>query len=299
MRPFASLDPVSLRAFYFAAQSLHFTRAAKAAGLTQSGVSQHIQKLEQELAAPLFHREQRKIRLTENGLELQRYVEHYLDGIDQLQERLSLHRQELSGLVRYAMPDSCLYTPHFPQLLQARNAQFPGVSLKVTICPSEEVVELLRRRDIDFGFVSKPLEHPSLELRHFATEEFLLVNARKIALADPKQAAKLPFVSYPGMEDLYAHWMSEAFPRHRIPGPHELNVVAEVNSLKGALLMAAGGAGSLFVQRHCAQELLREKKLHAHPLPAANKIYIASLRGETAPGRVRRVIQAFEEMKKA
>ena len=114
MRIFNKLDETSLKAFYFAAETLSFTQAAKAAALTQSGISQHVARLEEQLQVSLFHRAGRKVSLTGPGKRLKKFVETYLDNVDGLLEEVRGETQDIVGLVRYAMPNSCLLTPHFP-----------------------------------------------------------------------------------------------------------------------------------------------------------------------------------------
>ena len=46
MREFRDLDTTAMKAFYHAATTQNFTEAAQRAHMTQSGVSQHIAKLE-------------------------------------------------------------------------------------------------------------------------------------------------------------------------------------------------------------------------------------------------------------
>jgi DNA-binding transcriptional LysR family regulator len=56
-----------IRYFIRAAELLHFTHAAESLYISQPTLSIHIQQLEEELAAPLFIRTGRQVRLTEAG----------------------------------------------------------------------------------------------------------------------------------------------------------------------------------------------------------------------------------------
>lgn len=57
-------------------------------------------------------------------------------------------------------------SPHFPLLLKARNEKFPSIGLKVTLCPSDDVIHKLLNAEIDFGFVTKHTGHPSVTFGH-------------------------------------------------------------------------------------------------------------------------------------
>ena len=56
-----------LQTFIIAAETESFTRTAEQIGLTQSGVSQHISALENDLGRALFERGANSITLTEFG----------------------------------------------------------------------------------------------------------------------------------------------------------------------------------------------------------------------------------------
>jgi DNA-binding transcriptional LysR family regulator len=128
MRNFNKLDINSLKAFYYSAETKNFSKAATLSGFTQSGISQHVSKLEEELDVKLFRRGQRGVEITEAGILLKKFADGYLDSIDHLMQELDYKVSDLSGIVRYGMPSSCLKTPHFPLLLQARK-DFPKIDL--------------------------------------------------------------------------------------------------------------------------------------------------------------------------
>jgi DNA-binding transcriptional LysR family regulator len=93
------------------------------------------------------------VQLTDAGLKLKLFAERYLDQLDELFDGLHSEGQDLKGLVRYAMPDSCLMTPHFSPLLQKRKS-FLNINLRLTLCDSQTVTEMLLKSEIDFGFIT-------------------------------------------------------------------------------------------------------------------------------------------------
>lgn len=300
MRDFQKLDPNALKAFYYAAESLNFTKAAERAALTQSGISQHVAKLEDELGVNLFQRSGRKVQLTTAGLKLKSFAEAYLDQIDRIFESIRNEGESLQGLVRYAMPDSCLMTPHFSILLEQRK-NFPGVRLRVTLCESEKVTELLLNGDIDFGFVTHRSTHKDIEAREFVREEHVLVGnseaqVRNLNLKDLKESN---FVSFPGMDVLFDNWRSVFFPKSLMVLP-DLSICGEMNSLSGAITMAVNGVGLGVFPRHCVEAQLKRKELFAFQpeKKVENPIYIIQPRVKYPTARVSRVLDAFWKMKK-
>lgn len=79
-----------LVAFEAAARHLSFTRAADELALTQSAVSRQVASLEEHFGVPLFHRLHRALRLSDEGVALQRAV---LPALQQLHDVNTALRQ--------------------------------------------------------------------------------------------------------------------------------------------------------------------------------------------------------------
>ena len=63
-----------LQQFLSLAEQLHFGRASIASNISVSALSRNIRQLEQETGAELFHRDNRSVSLTPNGLQFQQYA---------------------------------------------------------------------------------------------------------------------------------------------------------------------------------------------------------------------------------
>lgn len=303
MREFKYLDPLSLKAFYAAATTQHFTRAAESCNMTQSGVSQHISRLEATLNVDLFVRSGRSVILSDAGLKLKNHIETYLDQTDEIFESLQREKFSPSGRVRYAMPASCLMTPHFTQLLE-RQPDFPQIDLDVTICHSDEVIQLLTANKIDFGFVTKRFESPDLHLTEFAHEEYVLVgsDAKDLKFSEAADLLHKKFISYPGMNELYDLWFESAFGKRKAIHFDQLRISGNINNLPGAITMARHGLGIGVFPRHCVYKELTQKQLSAHTVKnretALYPIYLARRRQARPLRRVETVLDIFMQMKK-
>ena len=102
---FNRLDPRLFKAFLAAANYENFTVAAKKAAMTQSGISQQVAKLEEQIKLPLFKRINKSVQLTPVGKKLILYINSYLEQMDQFFSTVENEELGYAGLVSYAMPN--------------------------------------------------------------------------------------------------------------------------------------------------------------------------------------------------
>ena len=86
----------SVRAFEAAARTENFTAAAAELGMTQAAVSYQVKSLEERLGAPLFVREQGRVRLTPLGARLLPALSSAFDAIE---TAFASHREEDESLL--------------------------------------------------------------------------------------------------------------------------------------------------------------------------------------------------------
>ncbi|MTI44279.1 LysR family glycine cleavage system transcriptional activator [Roseibium hamelinense] len=86
----------AIRAFEAAARLLSFTKAGSELGMTQAAVSYQIKLLEEKLGFPLFHRNARRIELTDKGKQLSLKV---IDAFEALREAFYDVRNENDTLL--------------------------------------------------------------------------------------------------------------------------------------------------------------------------------------------------------
>jgi regulatory helix-turn-helix LysR family protein len=90
-------DTVLLRTFAAICDAGSFTRAAREVNLTQSAVSLHVKRLEDQVGSRLIMRNTRGVRLTEHGEILLSYARRILALYKEAEHRLS---RDSGGLVR-------------------------------------------------------------------------------------------------------------------------------------------------------------------------------------------------------
>jgi LysR family transcriptional regulator, transcriptional activator of the cysJI operon len=298
----ARLDPKCFKAFMAVVAEGSFSSAAHSAAMTVSGVSQHIANIESALSAPLFVRTSSGCKLTEQGQRFHGFVKSYSNLLADLFEDLSTSQNQLFGVVRYAMPPSCILSPHFPMLLQ-RRLDHPGLELSVSLQPNADVLRSLQEAHIDFGFVTERVAGPSFQYQAFCQEEYVLVGPDK-ALMDQINADNFMhqrFVLYPGIDVYINFFLRHCFPQlQQVDARSIHHVSGRITTIEGGIMMTAGGLGISVFPRHCIQHLVDDGKLHIYePMvsrPLLNDIFIVTHAQTPLPRRVKSVIQWFIDM---
>lgn len=298
---FLRVDPRYFKAFFAAAEYENFSIAANQAAMTQSGISQHISKLEEQLGVPLFMRGSKSTVLTKEGRALLNYIRTYNDSIQSLIETVHKEQNSLEGLVSYAMPPSCLLSPHFPMLLE-RRLSHPELELKVQLMPNDNILPLVIDGKIDFGFVTEKVEHPMLSYRNFCDEEYILVGSdlTQMQSINASNLVQQKFITYPGMGVYFNYWVERFFPDANYISDRSLHHAGEMNSIEGAIHMVVGKLGISVFPSHCVHQQMADGLLYAYKDqntdPLLNTIHIVTRKQPEPPTRVNTVIGWFMDM---
>jgi DNA-binding transcriptional LysR family regulator len=145
------IDIDQLRTFIAIAETGSFTRAAEIVHKTQSAVSMQIKRLEERLDRPVFARDGRASKLTEDGERLLDYARRIVKlNIEAL---AAFSDQELSGRVRLGVPDD--YADRYlPEIMARFSRAYPGVELTVVCEPSIALVDRIEANDLDLAIVT-------------------------------------------------------------------------------------------------------------------------------------------------
>jgi len=132
---------LSIEAFVRVAETQCFSEAARQLGVSKSVVTARVQQLEDFLAAPLFHRTTRSVRLSEVGDVFYKECADLLGRADALVEHARDLRGTPSGLLRvHALPGFVL--GHLAQVLRQFQDRFPSIVLDLVV--NDSVVDPVR-----------------------------------------------------------------------------------------------------------------------------------------------------------
>lgn len=296
-----NLELYPLRIFCQVLQDQTFSAAAKSLRVSQPTVSQQIAKLESELGVRLFQRVGHEIVPTEQARELQRFALPLLEDVRVFSERMNQGLASPRGLVRYAMPESCQWTPHYRKIMSQISA-FPEIQFRIGIQPTDTIIQDLLEGRLDFGFIVGERAHPELRFEKFADEAYSAVASKTVffdALKDPKRIAGLRLITYPGWELFFTSWAKKhgvySAWKARPPEPS-----VQIGTLAGAIHAAQEGAGVAIIPTHCiAGELDRRDLLEwkTKGVVASHPVYLVRRTGEKLPRRAELVIELLKTAK--
>ncbi len=147
----ALIDVDQLRTFIAIAETGSFTKAAEVVNKTQSAVSMQMKRLEERLERPIFARDGRASKLTEDGQRLLDYARRIVKlNVETL---AAFSDAELSGRVRLGVPDD--YADRYlPEIMARFSRAYPGVELTVICEPTTDLLERIDANEIDLAIVT-------------------------------------------------------------------------------------------------------------------------------------------------
>lgn len=141
-----------LRAFLAVAQHRHFTHAARAIGLAQPALSQHIAQLEDELGVRLFERTRRGALLTEPGNSLVPRAERVLAELAAARSDARDHGDLVRGRVVLGTIAS-LASLRLPAVIARFHRQHPGIEIALREGHSGPLAAMLATGAIDIAML--------------------------------------------------------------------------------------------------------------------------------------------------
>ena len=180
------------QAFVTVVDSGSITSAAERLGISVSGVSRALNRLEQKLGATLLRRTTRRLELTEEGKTLLEHCRRILAAVEEAEEAMLDRHNQPQGRLRINAAPSFMQFVIVPLIGEFR-ASYPGITLELDT--HDRFVDLLEQR-VDLAIRIGELEDSSLHARLLGYSPLRL-------LASP---AYLERAGVPqSIEDLQAH----------------------------------------------------------------------------------------------
>ncbi len=174
------MDLSALTIFQAVVRENGVTRAAAKLNRVQSNVTTRIRQLEEDLGAPLFIRDGRRLVLSPAGATLLPYAERLLALADEARHAVAENRPR--GRLRLGTMESTAAS-RLPVALAKYHQCWPDVSLELVTGVTQSLIERVRNFDIDAALIARPVHADTLPDTQFSSvpvfrEELVLITPR-------------------------------------------------------------------------------------------------------------------------
>jgi len=263
-----------LTTFITAAECGNFRRTAELLYISQPSVTVHVKQLEKELGVQLFHREGKKIKLTEEGkrylVHATRLLEVYQQGVEDLTSFSQGYTRKLTLGISPLIADTIL-----PYVLKSYTKQYPEVEISVKIIESVDIEQAVLKEEVDLGLSCLSSSHPNLISELLSKDRVILVaphDGRDAESAPPLDEEEVLTTNYlithnhPGYWDLLCRMVKSKYPCVR------MMKVSQVHITKRFIVEGLGVSflPTSTVRRELLEGRLLEVDCHTIQMPEAN-----------------------------
>ena len=230
-----------LRYFVRTAEVLNFSQAAKSLYVTQSTLSQQIRQLEQELDTVLFLRDSHSVVLSEAGERLLPYAKQTLQSAEACVDHVRDLKEMLSGSLNIGITYS--FAPILTETVKDFIKLYPNVKLNIWYKTMEELMTMLRKKELDFVLAFKPsVPYAEIESHILFDNHLSVIMSRNHPLAFEKSLPLEEILPYSIAMPSKGMQARNAFDRF-CPGAFgKLNVRVELNDVNTLLELVRGSS---------------------------------------------------------
>ncbi|MGZ6479732.1 MAG: LysR family transcriptional regulator [Bdellovibrionales bacterium] len=249
----------TFRVFLTVYEQRSMTQAATQLHLTQSGISQHIRGLEEELGFELFERVGKKLFPTAKAAEL---YSRGKKGVSEIEAALKdIQRKEESprGAVRLGMPVEFGNNVVIPELSKM-GAKYPDVDFAITLDFATTLSGMVLRGELDFALIDRFDVDPSLKAETVASETLLLCGLKSyVKKFGPVKYttgyfSQLNYVDYKTGEPVVRSWFRHHLHRHNI----NIRTRAHIFDVQGISKFIQSGLGVGILPDYVVSKLLAD-----------------------------------------
>ncbi|MGN0839051.1 MAG: LysR substrate-binding domain-containing protein [Pyramidobacter sp.] len=159
------------------AEEKSITKAASKLYIAQPALSQCVQKVEKELAVPIFIRSTTGVKLTKGGEFFVSFAKRVLFEEKQLNKKIGDYKNSENGEVKigFTGTQATYLLPYFLPKFQER---YPLINVSFIEAKSQEVENMLVDAELEIGILHPPVSSVELETFELSTDELVIVPRR-------------------------------------------------------------------------------------------------------------------------
>ena len=278
------INQVWLKTFCTLVEVGQFTQTAEKLFMTQSGVSQHIKKLERQLDIALLVREGKSFSFTDAGEQLYQKGQELLRSSEEL-EKLIKQDEVYQGRIKIASPGS-VGLKLYPYLLEIQQARTKLV-IDYIFAPNKQIEQDLVDRKIDLGLITKLSHLSCLVCQKIAVEPLVIVTASNIKTINWQTLIKLGIISHPDAAHHARLLLSKNF--QEFEHIEQFTVKGFSNQISLLLTPVSKGFGFTVLPLHAASAFHQQNLIKIHPLKnsVSESLYLCANRHSILANRTK------------
>ncbi|MAA71589.1 MAG: LysR family transcriptional regulator [Bermanella sp.] len=281
------INPVWLRTFCTLVEVGHFTRTAQQLHMTQSGVSQHIHKLEEQLEQLLLARDGKQFTLTQAGERLYEQGRSILMSLSNLEQRVAFDPPH-EGLVRIMSPGS-VGLKLYPELIRQQQAH-PKLVMDYRFAPNASVEKAIVQGEVDMGFMTRPSQLTDVACERVAQEPLLLVTPKDVDTPNWSTLMTLGFIDHPDGAHHAQLLLGENYPQFQ--HSNEFTKTGFSNQIHLILEPVSLGLGFTVLPKYAVDAFQSQHYINVHRLnkPVSETLYLCTRKHKACSQRVENVM---------
>ena len=292
-----------LKVFYFIYREKSVAAAAKQLHVTQSAVSQHLQKLERELKIQLFIRLHKRLVPTAAADRVYEVLEPFVDGMDSVVRQIHRAGEGPIGTLRMGAPVA-FGENYLPPIMAAFRRSYPQVCFQLELGHPTVLLPRVGKGRLDFAFTDIFSDRTAFSgslamfsIRTLALEELILAGSRAYCDEQVRQKPAFEtlqpcdFIAYQPHAPAVRSWFGHHF--NRIPA--HINIALTVESVRAVITAMKRNMGLGIVPSHCiAAEIAAGELVHLKTgvNEIVNRISLVQLQ-DKIPGIAEKMFLAF------
>lgn len=276
------------------------SKVANSSHISQSALSQQIQKLEDSLGYKLLERSNRGVELTEEGKIVQKYGENMIRTYNKMLEELKeLYKQNSTIKI-----DSCytIATYALPCTLYSIKEKFTHHNYKLTTNISNDVEQNVLNDICDLGFIYDRPKDSSLEYFKVGADRLIMVSSPKLNNPLEIQSDELTKYSIIMLADkLEIEEKLDKFLKTIGHSFKELNVMFDLDSIESVKSLVLNGNSISFLPYISIKKELYTKQLKetlVTGLDMTYEVYLIYKKSAYNDNCVKEFIQYFKKVGK-
>ncbi|MDO7645087.1 MAG: HTH-type transcriptional activator IlvY [Reinekea forsetii] len=154
------MDLRALRQFIHLSQTLHYGKTSEAMHVSPSTLSRSIARLEDELGATLFERDNRTVVLTQAGRQVREFSETTLTHWQDLKHQLKNDPIELTGQIRLYCSVTASYSV-MSELLTRFRGEYPNIEVILETGDTAQAIQRVMDDEVDIAVAPLPDQLPN------------------------------------------------------------------------------------------------------------------------------------------